>query len=346
MQLQQQLYHLFPTNESLADQVWQWHETYSFRYQEAFRYTLQELRFHFELLPTKKIALLTSEEYLKTYKIRQKGLQTLPNEWIDPVTATIDTQGLDNLWIKPVEGYLVRILKESSNPRDQARLEKVKKSKAFKYRGLDKTNEERKQARLEKLQQSIDKQEVVLFLGRQNRIYKALQKQLNEKYAGKVRFISDHVWSSRGYIEPGVKASDNRLGLIQASETIHRLPHLGLSGSAIQDRYIMFSLDGYDMKHCMAAMYSNCNKIARSYTKPVIEGIERFEFAYTGLTDLELANIVRNKHWFAYTRFCRTGANGVLEELSETKVLQEYGIKYIGDLMRSEYISNRTSHRS
>jgi len=337
----QQLQEVLPENPNLASEVWQWHQINDFQYQEALLYIIQELRFHFELLPAKKVDLLTNEEYLKTYQIRQKGLQTLPNEWIDPTTATLSNDGLDKLWLKPVEGYLARILKASNDPKDQARLEKVKQSKAYKYRGLDKTTEERKQARLEKLQQSIDNQEVVLFLGRQNRIYKALQKQLNEKYAGKVRFISDHVWSSRGYIEPGVKASDNRLSLIQASETIHRLSHLGLRGEVIQDRYIMFSLDGYDMKHCLAAMYSNCNKIARSYAKPIIEGIERFEFAYTGLTDLELANIVRNKNWFAYTRFCRTGSDGTLEELSETQVLTEYGIKYIGDLMRSEYISRR-----
>jgi len=342
MELIKQLQEVLPEAESLVSEVWQWHEINNFQYQKALQHTLGELRFHFELLPIKKVALLTSEEYLKTYQIRQKGLQTLPNEWIDPTTATISAIGLDNLWLKPVEGYLARILKESNDPKDQARLEKVKQSKAYKYRGLDKTNQERKQARLEKLQQSIDNQEVVLFLGRQNRIYKALQKQLNEKYVGKVRFISDHVWSSRGYIEPGVKASDNRLSLIQASETIHRLPHLGLSGGAIRDRYIMFSLDGYDMKHCLAATYSNCNKIARSYAKPTIEGIEKFEFAYTGLTDLELANIVRNKNWFAYTRFCRTGSDGILEELSKPQVLAEYGIKYIGDLMRSEYISKRS----
>ena len=340
MQIQQQLHEVLIDQEGLVDQVWQWQQQQGFKYNNALKYVLQELRFHSELLPHKKVTLLTSEEYLKTYEIRQRGLQILPNEWIDLTTATIDAQGLDNLWLKPVEGYLVRLLKESDNPRDQARLEKVKQSKAYKYRGLDKTEQERKQVRLEKLQQSIDQQEVVLFLGRQNRIYKALQNQLNEKYQGTIRFISDHVWSSRGYIEPGVKASDNRLSLIQASETIHRLPHLNLSGAAIPRRFIMFSLDGYDVKHCMAATYSNCNKIARSYPKPTIAGIDKFEFAYTGLTDLELANIVRNKHWFDYTRFCRTGVDGTLEELSEKQVLEEYGIIYIGELMRSEYFSN------
>ena len=340
MQLQQQIHQLFPNNNDLADQVWQWHQTRDFQYNEALQYTLQELQLHVELLPSKKVILLTNEEYLKTYTMRQKGLQTLPNEWIETTNATIDQNGLDGLWLKPTEGYLVKILRAAGGTRDEERLKKVLQSDAFKYRGLDKSIEERRKTRLEKLQKSIDNQEVILFLGRQNRIYKALQKQLNEKYEGQVRFISDHVWSSRGYIEPGVKSSDNRLSLIQAAETIHRLLHLGLSGKAIQDRCIMFSLDGYDVRTCMAAMYSNCNKVARWHQKPVIEGIEKFEFAYTGLTDLELANIVRNEHWFGYTRFCRTGMNGSLEELSQVQVLEEYGIKYIGELMRSKYISN------
>lgn len=327
--IKQALQGVFPQNDELTAQVWQWHQTHQWQYMPALEYSLDELKYHFELLPHIKHDLLTCEEYLKTYHIRENGKKTLPNEWVDAATQELSQEGLDNLWLKPDEGYLVRLLKASGEEGDLERLKKVTQSKAFKYRGLDKSIEERKAARLGKLQQSIAKQEVVLFLGRQNRVYKALQNKLNEQYAGKLRFISDHVWSSRGYIEPGVKASDNRLSLIQAAETIHRLPHLGLTGEVIAQRFIMFSLDNYTAKTCMAAMYSNCNRIARSYAKPQIEGIDRFAFAYTGLTDLELANIVRNKHWLSYTRFCRTGINGEPEELSQAQVLAEYGIKPI-----------------
>lgn len=325
--IKQALQSVFLQEPELATQAWQWHEANQWQYMLALEYSLRELQYHFELLPHIKLDLLTCEEYLKTYHIRENGKKTLPNEWVDAATQELSQEGLDNLWLKPDEGYLVRLLKASGEEDDLERLKKVTQSKAFKYRGLDKSIKERKVARLGKLQQSIDKQEVVLFLGRQNRVYKALQNKLNEQYAGKLRFISDHVWSSRGYIEPGVKASDNRLSLIQAAETIHRLPHLGLTGEVIAQRFIMFSLDNYTAKTCMAAMYSNCNRIARSYAKPHIEGIDRFAFAYTGLTDLELANIVRNKHWLSYTRFCRTGANGEPEELSQAQVLAEYGIK-------------------
>jgi hypothetical protein len=327
--IKQALQSVFSQHSELATQVWQWHQANQWQYLTALEYSLNELQYHFELLPRIKLDLLTCEEYLKTYHIRENGKKTLPNEWVDAITQELSQEGLDNLWLKPDEGYLVRLLKASGEEGDLERLKKVTQSKAFKYRGLDKSIEERKAARLGKLQQSIDKQEVVLFLGRQNRVYKALQNKLNEQYTGKLRFISDHVWSSRGYIEPGVKASDNRLSLIQAAETIHRLPHLGLTGEVIAQRFIMFSLDNYTAKTCMAAMYSNCNRIARSYAKPQIEGIDRFAFAYTGLTDLELANIVRNKHWLSYTRFCRTGVNGEPEELSQAQVLAEYGIKPI-----------------
>lgn len=339
-QIKQQLQTVFSGNEAVIEQVWQWHQTREFAYKEALEYTLKELVFHAELLPAKKEALLTSKEYLKTFCIRENGLKMLPKEWINPETAEIDAQGLDDLWLKPMEGYLVRLLREAGDERSKEQLKKVVQSQAFKYRGFDKTVEERKQTRLEKLQKSIDKQEVVLFLGRQNRVYVALQKKLNEKHKGQIRFISDHVWSSRGYIEPGVKASDNRLSLLQAAETINRLPLLGLTGDAITRRFIMFSLDGYDMRTCLAAMYSDCNRIARNHARPVIEGIDKFEFAYTGLTDLELANIVRNKHWFNHTRFCRTGANGEAEELTQQQVLETYGIKYIGDLMREKRTSD------
>lgn len=326
--IKQYLERVLYEHPNLQTQVWQWHEANQWQYKAALEYSLNELDYHFELLPHIKLDLLTCEEYLKTYHIRENGKNTLPNEWVDATTQELSQEGLDNLWLKPDEGYLVRLLKALGEEGDREHLKKVIGSKNFNYQVYDAHNiEERKTTRLTKLQQSIDKQEVVLFLGRQNRVYKALQNKLNEQYAGKLRFISDHVWSSRGYIAPGVKASDNRLSLIQAAETIHRLPHLGLTGEAIAQRFIMFSLDNYTAKTCMAAMYSNCNRIARSYAKPQIEGIDRFVFAYTGLTDLELANIVRNKHWLSYTRFCRTGANGEPEELSPTQVLAEYGIK-------------------
>ena len=93
----------------------------------------------------------------------------------------------------------------------------------------------------------------------------------------------------------------------------------------------MFTLDSYNAMGCLAAIYSNCNYIARNYTKPKIENITDFEFAYTGLTDLELANIVRNKNWFDLTKFCRTNENGELEELTSEQVKEEYGIKFIGN---------------
>ena len=340
-EIKQQLQAIFPNNEEIAEQVWQWYDTNTdeFNYQKSLTYSLNELSFHAELLPEKKQALLTSEEHLKTFYIRRNGLKTLPNEWIDSGTGKVDVKVLDDLWLKPTEGYLVRMLQESGDKRERKHLKKDVQDRGLKYRGIDKGLEERTQIRLGKIQQSVDKQEVVLFLGRQNRGYTALQKKLNEKYWGQLSFINDDVWSSRGYTEPGIKVSDNRLSLIQAVETIDRLPKLGITGEAVNQRFIMLSLDGYDMRSCLAAIYSNCNHIARSQAKPKIDGMDKFDFAYTGLTDMELANIVRNKHWFDHTRFCRTGANGEAEELTQQQVREEYGIKYIGDLMRKTCFS-------
>ena len=88
-------------------------------------------------------------------------------------------------------------------------------------------------------------------------------------------------------------------------------------------------------------MYSNPNKIERNFGKPEIEGIDKFEFAYTGLTDLELANIVRNRNWFELLTFYRTGKDGEPEELTKEQVAKEYGIKYIGDLMIERIKRNR-----
>jgi len=323
-------------NKEYVEKVAIWHQKGNLQYSKALDYCVEELVFHKELLDDKKYQLLINIEYLKTYKIRQKSLNGLP-DWINSETLAIDYENLDELWLKPTEGYLVRHLKASKDPEDKKRLERVLQSKSYKYRGLDKTVKERKTLRLQKLQESIKQNKVVIFLGRQNRIYKNLQKMLNEKYEGQIHFISDHIWSSSGYIEPGVKASDNRLSLIQACETIRRMNNLDLEcDSIIEKRFIMFTLDGYDMKHCLAAIYSNPNRIQRNYPKPQIEGIEKFEFAYTGLTDLELANIVRNKDWFQFLRFCKTSSSGELEELSQKQVQEEYGIKYIGDKLNQE----------
>jgi len=324
---------IFKDTPHFIRQVSEWHTQNQFEDKLAIEYVLKELQFHHELLPGKKASLLTNKEFLRTYSIRQKGLKTLPKDWMDVHIQKIDQMVLDNLWLKPSEGYLVRLLRASPHKKDQKRLQKILKSKAYQYRGVDKSVEERRQIRLEKLQKSIDNQKIVIFLGRQNVIYQALQAQLNQKYQGKLQFISDHVWSSCGYTERGMKTSDNRLSLIQAAETIFRLPKLGLKGEEISNRFISFSLDGYDMKHTLAAMYSNSNRVARNYPRPKIEGLDSFEFSYTGLTDLELANLVRHPQWFALTKFCRTNSNGELEELTQNQVLQEYGIKYIGDLI-------------
>ncbi len=179
-------------------------------------------------------------------------------------------------------------------------------------------------ARLQKLENAVAQKRVIIFLGRQTNIYRKLIKALNTQF--EIQFVSDHSWSSLGFTEPGMKTSDNRISVIQACETVKRLPALFATESVAQKSRIMFSLDHYDVFHALSAMYSDCNKIARSHTKPCLPPLEHFTFAHTGLTDLELANIVRNKSWFALTSFCRTNLAGKPEILSVEQVECEYGI--------------------
>jgi hypothetical protein len=323
----------FNLSRNEQQQIISWHEIKQNELIEELNYVVEELKFHKELRGEKIVSLLTSEEFLRTYKIRTRGLQTIPDEWLNQETFKPDYLKLDEIWIRPSRGYLYKILSKANDNDSIKRLQKLEKSDAFAYRGADTSLEERKKKRLQRLQKSIENKQVVLFLGRQNRVYKHLQDKLNEKYNDEFEFISDHVWSARGYIEPGVKSSDSRQSILQAVETIRRMPSLGLKGQSIEKRAIAFSLDGYDEKVAFAAMYSNPNRIERNYPRPKIEGLDEFELSYTGLTDLELANIVRNKDWFDFMIFYRTGKDGDPEILTREQVAEEYGIKYIGDLM-------------
>jgi hypothetical protein len=310
---------LFRQDTHWAKEVFAWHEKHDFEHLPHALWVLRELEAHSVLWAEKKYALLTDTEFLLTSPIRRAGKEVLPKDWHNKAD-------LEQLWLQPTEGHLPKLWRNSDNPEDKVKLLDFQQSPSFKYRGLDKNTEERLQARLEKLSKAIENKRVVIFLGRQTNIYKKLHKALNVHYTGKVQFVSDHSWSSLGFTEPGMKTSDNRLSVIQACETVRRLPVLFPDEPIAQKSKIMFSLDGYDMRHALAAMYSDCNKIARSHTKPHIPPLTHFEFAYTGLTDLELANVVRHKDWFALTSFCRTSTAGELEELTQEQVAGEYGI--------------------
>jgi len=317
----------FKDDLSVVKQVMDWHERYHDVLLPKLNVVLGELSFHSNLKKTVKLDLLMNEEYLKTSEIRFASLDVLPN-WLGE-SKCVDYSKLDELWLRPASGYLHRLLNETETG-DKQRLARLQSSEAFAYRGLGLTTDERKENRLLKLKASVEGLNVAIFLGRQNRSYHELMRKLNLKYKGEIEFISDHSWSRCGYIEPGVKSSNSWLSILQAIETIRRLPELGFKPELIANRQIAFCLDGYDAKHAMAAMYSNPNRIERNYPKPNIEGLDQFEFAYTGLTDLELANIVRNREWFSLLRFYRTGVDGEPERLDNLQVEEEYGIKYIG----------------
>jgi hypothetical protein len=280
-------------------------------------YVCEELKAHSFLWIEKKVLLLTNTEFLLASAIRRAGKEVSPRDW-QP------TQNIETLWLQPTEGHLPKLWRNSDSPEDALRLLEFQHSPSFRYRGLDKTQTERLEARLHKLQKAVHDKRVIIFLGRQTNIYRKLIKALNAQE--ELQYVSDHSWSSLGFTEAGMKTSDNRLSVIQACETVRRLPALFPDESVAQQSKIMFSLDGYDVFHALSAMYSDCNRIARSHTKPYLPPLTHFEFAHTGLTDLELANIVRNKAWFDLTSFCRTGEAGKPEMLSAEQVAGEYGI--------------------
>ena len=310
-----------------------WHNQYANLLMEFVPLVTDELTFHTELSSDSIVDCLTNEEFLRTYELRRKGRQTLPDKWINPQTLEIDYKALDELWTMPKEGYLFRHLKDKNDDESKKMFENLKESKNFKRRGTTLTKEQRLSNRLSKIQRAIDTDKTIILLGMHTNSHFKLKKKLNEQF--QQNFISDHVWSKFGFIEPGIKVSDSKLSIIQAVETIRRMPNLGFTGEAIKKREIAFVLDGYDVKRSLSAVYSNPNKIQRSLKKPIIEGLSDFEFAYTGLTDLELANIVRNKKWFEFLTFYRTGDNGTPEKISKEEAATEYGIKYIGDLLKS-----------
>ena len=330
--LKNKLVRFFQQNHKLTESTLTWHKEKNYRFENHIKDVLEELSNHPELNIEKKAELLINEEFLLTYDIRKNGIETIPEEWINPTTFEVDKNKLDEIWLRPIKGYLYRHLSNSTNEKDKKKLQKLKESKGFKSRGTKLTEGKRKQKRLDKLQIAINKNKTIILLGMHTAEHFELKKKI-KKHETNLQYVSDHVWSSLGYTEPGVKVSDSRLSILQAAETIRRMPELGLKGSAIEKREIAFSLDGYDAKRALAAMYSNPNRIERNYKKPVIKGLEKFEFAFTGLTDLELANIVRNKEWFDLLTFCRTGDDGRPEKLTKKQVAEEYGIKYIGDLM-------------
>ncbi len=308
---------LLQNDHHALQQVMDWHLSHQFQYAAEALYVCEELKAHSLLWIEKKVQLLINMEFLLASAIRRADKSIQPQDW----QATED---LEMLWLQPTEGHLPKLWRSSDSPEDTLKLLEFQNSSSFRYRGLDKTQAERLTARLQKLENAIAQQRMIIFLGRQTNVYRKLIKALNAQEG--TQYVSDHSWSSLGFTEPGMKTSDNRLSVIQACETVRRLPALFPLATVAQKSRIMFSLDGYDVFHALSAIYSDCNKIARSRIKPCLPPLTHFEFAHTGLTDLELANIARHKDWFRLTSFCRTSEAGKPEMLSVEQVAGEYGI--------------------
>ncbi|TAG46242.1 MAG: hypothetical protein EAZ31_00685 [Cytophagia bacterium] len=106
-------------DEILTNQVLMWHNKNQFIYFDNLCYVLNELLFHFELKKDIKVDIMTNTEFLKTYLIRKNGLEILPKDWINHQTKEIDNKILDDLWLEPTKGYLVKILEKSTDEKDK-----------------------------------------------------------------------------------------------------------------------------------------------------------------------------------------------------------------------------------
>ncbi len=135
----------------LENKVYNWHKQNNFYLLENLIYVISELEYHFELSKEIKAEILTNIEFLATFEIRKSSLNILPKDWINPSTKKVDNEKLDELWLQPERGYLIKILEKSEQAEDKIALDILLNGQAVKYRGLDKNTEDRKILRLEKI---------------------------------------------------------------------------------------------------------------------------------------------------------------------------------------------------
>lgn len=193
--------------------------------------------------------------------------------------------------------------------------------------------------RIQRMEKNVirkyDPDGIAIVLGRQGprsiAEHKKLIKALNEN-TNNIRYVDDTKWSTSGLIDGGFIREEPISNLIQGVESIMRLPSIKTS-KKLKNEGIVFSLNRYDVRSTMAAIYSNPNAIQRRVPLPSGFKADDLTFSYTGVTDTELANIVRNKDWFDKTQFVISN-NGIVTPLSKQQVLEKYGIRYIGDLIK------------
>ncbi|OJJ20565.1 hypothetical protein BKI52_19115 [marine bacterium AO1-C] len=279
--------------------------------------TIDELKFHRGLSFENKLKLLKNKKYVEANPFRETGIRIKPN-WVNKI---------DDYWkITPRKRFKDEIRDYASTNGvsiEQAIIDfKIKKMRA----AIQKTNA--------KSGKNIT--EVGVVLGRADDT-KPFIDEINKKLSNNVIIINDPKWSKWGVIQPGVLALGTSmanlwLNVVQAAQTAFKLNSwkVGVKSK------ICFNLSSYDTPQAMTAMYSNPNRYFKNMNpSPSPKYIEGNNYTDTRITDMEMANIVRNKNWFDLTEFFVV-RNGQMIRLTKKEVLEKYGIRYIGDRMNKK----------
>ena len=264
--------------------------------------TIDELITHGGLSKESKLILLKSEEYIKAFVIRKQGIETIP-QWMTS-GLVVNQQKLKALWLTNRKGEVLGEIPAK---------------------------------RLDKIQKYIDEYNpkgIKVVLGMQNPEHGRVIKEIFNNNSQGIRFLDDNSWPKAGFISPGIR-NFPMLNFFHGVETMKRISSLGLKlRNSITTKGIMFNLTGYDVRQAMSAIYSNPNWLGRGFNPPPLGfNKTKMSFSYTGVTDFELANVVRNKDWFDMTTFYKI-ENGKPIILTKEQVMQGYGIKYIGDIIK------------
>ena len=266
-----------------------------------FMNTIDELISH-GLSKENNILLLKNVQYVEAQILRAKNAKEKP-VWLN---------NIENYWLKP-------FALEQKNLTMSELLE-YKKTKLIDYLAHLKNNKQR------------DVNEIGVVFGR--RPAYSYTEQLDGTLVNTNKIlIHDPSWVRSGIILPKVLPSNFLDNVIQACETAKQMNNWGVlnNGFKVKSK-IYLNLADYDIASMMQAMYTNPNK-----HKVVIPLLEQKGNLYhqTRITDMEIANMVRNKSWFDVLEFIDI-VNNLPKFITKEEAFTKYGIKYIGNILELE----------
>ena len=270
------------------------------------RGTVDELKLHKGLSFENKMKLLKNQDYIATYPLRKESLEIIPKDWFN------NPKSLDDLWLK------------TYSPKDQA-LSKQELIDLKIKKVAEKTQKEN--TKYDKVTE-----ELVIVLGRAD-VTKDYVRKITNPVDKTRTFLDDQKWGGWRVIEGGVRLKNYVLNMIQGVEFAKRLRSLNIvvNGKRLEGK-VFFNLTSYDVFQTMRAMYSNPNNYINGTALSIPEKFIGRKYSRVGVTDMELANVVRNRDWFNSSQFFVV-RDGKTVLLSKQDVLEKYGIKYIGDVV-------------